>query len=150
MSKIITTHVTVNGTAADVWTTLTDLSGYDTWNPFITGAAGRIAVGERLELTTHPPGARATTFRPWVTAVEEHRYLEWLGRLAMPGLFDGRHSFTLTRLGGGRTLVQQSETFTGALVPFAGPELARTEAGFVRMNDALARRTSPKPRGSRR
>ena len=60
-------------------------------------------------------------FKPWVTAVEPHRYLEWLGRAGMPGIFDGRHSFTLTPLTGGRTLVQQSETFSGALVPFAGP-----------------------------
>ena len=77
-------------------------------------------------------------FRPWVTAVEQYRYIEWLGRLGLPGIFDGRHSFTLTPMAGGRTLIQQSETFTGALVPFTGSLLARTRAGFVAMNEALA------------
>ena len=81
------------------------------------------------------------TFQPWVTAVEEHRYLEWLGRLGVPGLFDGRHSFSLTPLPGGRTLLQQSETFTGVLVPFAGSVLTRTQAGFEAMNEALAQRS---------
>ena len=77
-------------------------------------------------------------FRPWVTAVEEHRYVEWIGRLGLPGIFDGRHSFTLTPTAGGRTLMQQSETFTGALVPFTESMLAHTRAGFTAMNEALA------------
>jgi hypothetical protein len=141
MSKIITTHLTVNASAHDVWATLTDLAGYKHWNPFITNAAGTLTVGERLDLTIQPPGGRAMTFRPWVTAVEEHRYLEWLGRLAMPGIFDGRHSFQLTPMGVSRTLVQQSETFTGALMPFTGHLFARTQLGFVAMNEALARQT---------
>lgn len=141
MSKIITTHLTVNASAEDVWATLTDLAGYSTWNPFITNASGSVGVAERLNLTIQPPGGRAMAFRPWVTAVEEHRYLEWLGRLAMPGIFDGRHSFQLTPMGVSRTLVQQSETFTGALVPFAGHRLVRTQAGFVAMNEALSMQT---------
>jgi hypothetical protein len=81
-------------------------------------------------------------FKPWVTAVEQHHYIEWLGRLALPGIFDGRHSFTLTPLTGGRTLIQQSETFTGVLIPFTGAMLARTRAGFAAMNEALAQHTA--------
>ena len=81
MSKIITTHLTVSAPVEDVWETLTDLTGYRDWNPLITTAAGAISVGERLDLTIQPPGGRAMTFKPWVTAVEPHRYIEWLGRL---------------------------------------------------------------------
>jgi len=142
MSKIITTHLTVSAPVEDLWETLTDLGGYRTWNPFITTAAGTISVGERLDLTIQPPGSRAMAFKPWVTAVEQHRYIEWLGRLALPGIFDGRHSFTLTPMAGGRTLIQQSETFTGTLIPFTGSMLARTRAGFVAMNEALAQQTT--------
>src|SRR5215210_44259 len=126
MSKIITTHLTVSAAVDDVWKTLTDLAGYRTWNPFITAAAGTIGVGERLDLTIQPPGGRAMRFKPWVTAVDQHHYVEWLGHLALPGIFDGRHSFTLTPMGGRRTLVQQSETFTGVLTPLTGSLLART------------------------
>jgi hypothetical protein len=142
MSKIITTHLAVSAPVEDVWEALTDLAGYRSWNPFITAAAGTISVGQRLDLTIQPPGGRAMAFKPWVTAVEQHRYLEWLGRLALPGIFDGRHSFTLTAMAGGRTLVQQSETFTGVLIPFTGSLLARTRAGFVTMNEALAQQTT--------
>lgn len=73
-------------------------------NPFTTAATGTVSIGERLHLTIQPPGSRAIAFRPWVTAVEQHHCLEWLGRLALPGVFDGRHSFTLTPMTRGRTL----------------------------------------------
>ena len=43
------------------------------------------------------------TFKPRVTVVEPGRRLEWLGTMGIPGLFDGRHSFTLTPLADGRT-----------------------------------------------
>ena len=142
MSRIITTNLTVSASVEDVWETLTDLAGYRTWNPFIIAAAGTISVGERLDLRIQPPGGRAMTFKPWVTALEQHHYVEWLGRLGLPGIVDGRHSFTLTSMAGGRTLVQQSETFTGVLIPFTGPMLARTRAGFVAMNEALAQHTT--------
>jgi hypothetical protein len=142
MSKIITTHLLLDAAVDAVWQTLTDLAGYHRWNPFIPAAVGTVTVGERLELTIRPPGGRAMTFTPWVTAVEQHRYIEWLGRLLLPGIFDGRHSFTLTPRVGGRTLLQQSETFSGALIPFAGSTLARTRAGFVAMNEAIAQQTT--------
>ena len=80
-------------------------------------------------------------FKPWVTAVEQHHYIEWLGHLGLPGIFDGRHSFTLTPMAGDRTLIQQSETFTGVLIPFTGSTLIRTRAGFVAMK-ALGQRTA--------
>jgi len=150
MSKIITTHLNVSAPVEHVWETLTDLAAYRTWNPFITAASGTIGVGQRLGLTIQPPGGRVMGFKPWVTAVEPHRYVEWLGHLALPGIFDGRHSFTLTPMTGGRTLIQQSETFTGVLTPFTGSMLTRTRAGFVAMNHALARQTtqSATPNGS--
>ena len=140
MSKIITTHVTADSPVEDVWAALTTLPAYGEWNPFITAASGMLALGERLDLTIHPPGGRPMRFKPWVTAVDQHRYVEWLGRVGMPGIFDGRHSFTLTPLTGGRTLLQQSETFSGALVPLAGSVLDRTREGFEQMNEALGRR----------
>ena len=142
MARIITTNITVPAPVEDVWDTLTDLAGYQDWNPFIKAADGTVEVGERLSLTIQPPGGRPMGFRPRITAVDHHHYFEWLGHLGLPGIFDGRHSFTLTPMSGGRTLVQQAETFSGLLVPVTGSMLKRTRAGFVAMNEALARRTT--------
>ena len=135
---MITAQCTVRAPVEDVWTSLVDLDGYPSWNPFITSASGSVDVGQRLELTMQLPGSQARRFTPWVTAVEPGRYLEWLGCPGLPGVFDGRHSFSLTPLSVARTLVQQAGTFNGLLVPFAPAILVRTRAGFEAMNATLA------------
>jgi hypothetical protein len=142
MSKVITSHVTIDAPVDAVWRTLTDLAAYSQWNPFITSAAGTVRRGERLNLTIQPPGGKTMRFQPSVTVVEERRHLEWLGRLLVPGIFDGRHTFVLTPSASGRTLLQQSETFSGVLVPFSGSMLTRTQVGFTTMNEALAARAT--------
>lgn len=120
-----------------VWARLTDTASFGDWNPFIQSLEGTLAVGEKLTVRIAPPGGKAMTFRPTVTAVEENRRLEWLGRFLVPGLFDGRHSFTLEPFEGGTRLTQE-ETFTGVLVPLMASVLKKTEAGFRAMNEAVA------------
>jgi hypothetical protein len=122
-----------------VWAQLIDTAEFPKWNPFITSLDGSLTEGERLNVRIAPPEGKAMTFRPTVTAVEQGRKLEWLGRLLMPGIFDGRHTFTLEPTAGGTRLTQE-ETFTGILVPLTGSTLAKTEAGFQAMNEALKAR----------
>jgi hypothetical protein len=128
---------TIDAPTAVVWEVLTDTAAYGAWNPFIPEMTGELAPGRRLQVRIAPPGGRAMTFRPVVTAVEAERRLGWLGRAGLPGLFDGAHLFTLTpRLDGGTDLTQ-SEVFRGLLVPMMGATLRRTGAGFTAMNQAL-------------
>jgi hypothetical protein len=87
-----------------------------------------------------PPGGKPVHFRPRLTALEAESRLEWLGRTGLPGIFDGRHTFTLTALPEGRTWFEQAETFTGLLTWFTGSLLKRTQHGFKLMNQALAER----------
>lgn len=123
-----------------VWTELSAVPTYADWNPFITSARGDLVPGARLELRIEPPGGRAMTFRPTVTEVVTGERLEWLGRLLLPGVFDGRHSFRLEALEGGRTRLTQAEEFSGILVPLVGSVLQRTREGFEAMNEALRER----------
>jgi hypothetical protein len=120
-----------------VWAELSAVSEYAEWNPFITSFEGELVVGGRLEVRIAPPGGRPMTFRPTITELEEGTRLEWLGRLLLPGVFDGRHSFHLEAIGTGRTRLTQSEQFSGILVPLTGKTLERTRAGFEAMNEAL-------------
>lgn len=138
MRHSLHTEIEIDATPEEVWAVLTDLDRYPDWNPFITSASGVVAVGERLENHIEPPGGRAATFKPTVTEVEECRVFEWLGRLVLPGLFDGRHRFESHPIDGGRTRLVHTEEFRGLLVrpllrSFAGP----TQAGFEAMNVAL-------------
>jgi len=65
--------------------------------------------------------------------------LRWIGRLIMPGIFDGTHQFSVEDLGEHNSLTQ-SETFRGALVPFTGKNIAKTESDFRALNQALKQR----------
>ncbi len=115
------------------------------WNPFIRSASGKLAEGARLTLRLVPPGGRAMTFGPTVLAARPGELLRWIGRLIVPGIFDGTHQFALEDLGG-RTRLTQSETFRGLLVPFTGRTFTRTEAGFHALNQALKDRAERAPR----
>lgn len=129
----------INAPVEVVWAQLTDTATFPEWNPFMPSLDGELAVGERLAVRITPPGSTGMTFRPTVTVVERDRTVEWLGRLLVPGLFDGRHRFTLEAVPGGTRLTQE-ETFTGVLVPVLASTLANTEAGFRLMNEALRAR----------
>lgn len=122
-----------------VWAQLTDTSEFPAWNPFITSLEGTLRKGERLTVRIAPPEGKPMTFRPTVTAADEGRRVEWFGRLLLPGVFDGRHTFTLEPTETGTRLTQE-ETFTGILVPLTGGILAKTKAGFQAMNEKLKAR----------
>ncbi|MCW2834629.1 MAG: Polyketide cyclase/dehydrase [Nocardioides sp.] len=134
--------------AEAVWAHIAATSDYPDWNPFITALRGDLVVGGRLEIRIAPPGGRAMTFRPVVTAVVEGARLEWLGRLGLPGVVDGRHSFQLEPKGDGGTRLTQAEDFSGVLVPLMPSVLKRTRVGFEQLNEALRVRaeqyTSPR------
>lgn len=135
------TEVAIAAPIEVVWATLSDLATYPDWNPFIVSVQGRAEVGERLTNRMQPPGGKAITFKPTVTVVEPAVTLEWLGRLGLPGIFDGRHRFDLAPSEDGGTLVTQSEEFDGVLVRFMRRSLdTKTMAGFEAMNAALKAR----------
>jgi hypothetical protein len=123
-----------------VWDILTDFARYAEWNPFIVHAEGVARAGTRLTVRIEPPGGRGMTFRPTVLAADPGHELRWLGRLVVPGLFDGEHRFVLEASGGGVRLVQ-AERFRGLLVPLLRRQVeGPTRRGFEAMNAALKAR----------
>jgi hypothetical protein len=80
------------------------------------------------------------TFKPTVIEAEPDRELRWLGRLLLPGLFDGEHTLRIEPAGDGHVRFLQSERFNGVLVALFGKGLEQTRQGFEQMNEALKRR----------
>ena len=80
--------------------------------------------------------------KPSVLKAEPNQELAWLGRLVVPGIFDGEHHLQLQPRDGG-TLFVQREAFRGILLPFVGGVLEKTRRGFVQMNAALKQRAEP-------
>lgn len=140
MATELHTEIEIDASPAAVWAILTDFAAYPGWNPFVTSLVGDLAVGERLVIRLAPPGGKPVTFKPTVTDVDAGRCFEWLGRLVVPGLFDGRHRFELLPDGDGTRLLQ-TERFAGVLVPLMRRSLdTHTRAGFEAMNTALKAR----------
>jgi uncharacterized protein YndB with AHSA1/START domain len=97
--RILETSVDIDADAATVWQVLMDFPAYAEWNPFIRSIEGQPRPGERLSVMIQPPGQGAMRFRPHVQRTEQHRVFSWLGKLLVPGLFDGRHEFALEEIG---------------------------------------------------
>lgn len=138
MKHELHTEVDIEAPPETVWGILTALARFADWNPFIVSAEGKVEVGERLKNRLQPPGGKAMTFRPTVTAVEANQVFEWFGRLGLPGIFDGRHRFELEPTATGGTHMVHSEELNGVLVRLLRKSLdTQTLPGFVAMNAAL-------------
>ncbi len=135
----ISATIDIEATPQRVWAILTDLAAYPQWNPFIRQASGQLSEGATLTLRMVPAQGRAMTFRPTVLAAQPGERLRWIGRMIMPGIFDGTHEFALEDLGG-HTRLTQSETFRGLLVPLARKTISQAENDFHALNQALKRR----------
>jgi hypothetical protein len=139
--KELHSEIEVRAAAERVWQVLTDFDAYPEWNPFIRRVKGRPEVDEQLVVRIRPSGTRGMTFRPTVTKAEPNRQLRWLGRLLVPGLFDGEHIFEIEELDEDRVLFTQREIFRGLFVPLLARSLDRdTQRGFEEMNRALRER----------
>lgn len=137
--RTIESSIVIAAAPERVWTILVDFARYAEWNPFIPRAEGRPVVGATLTLFIRPPGEKGMTHQPTVLVADRAGELQWLGKVAVPGLLSARHSFTLESVGEG-TRLRQREEFRGLLVPLLRRTLDRTGHGFVQLNAALKER----------
>ena len=145
--KEIQTEIEINTSAERVWHVLTDFPAMPEWNPFMQSAQGKLTEGTRLKVRIQPPSGMGMTIRPTTLRAEPNRELRWIGRLIMPGLFDGEHSFTIEPLEGDRVKFVQGERFTGVLVPLLSITgiFKNTLLGFSQMNQVLKERSEQSP-----
>ena len=137
----IHSDIEIKAPATRVWQLLTDFNRFPEWNPFIRRAKGEVKAGALLEVRIQPSGASGMTFKPTVLKCEPNHELRWLGRLLIPGLFDGEHIFIIEAIDTDRVRFIQREVFTGLLVPLLLRSLGSgTQRGFEEMNWALKAR----------
>lgn len=135
------TEIEIAAPPERVWTVLTDFQRYPDWNPFIRSVAGEPRQGGRLTIDLRLPDGKPMKFRPTIVRLRENRELRWLGRLLMPRIFDGEHSFVLDVTPRGSVIFTQGELFRGLLVKLSPKSLFdKTRRGFEEMNEALKKR----------
>ncbi|MFW7268179.1 SRPBCC family protein [Gluconacetobacter sp. Hr-1-5] len=135
----IDTQIEIATSPERVWSVLTDMAAYPSWNPFIRKLTGRLEPRQRLTVCLGGDKAGGgMVFHPEVVTVMPGQRLQWIGRLwGLPGLLTGTHDFEITQTGHG-TLFRQSEAFAGILLWFYDVETVRAE--FIKMNQALKSR----------
>jgi hypothetical protein len=140
-TREIRTEVEIDGTAQQVWDTLTDFHSYSQWNTGFVKAAGRAEVGETLHITFAQKPGKTMDMHPTVLVADPGRELRWLGRLLMPGIFDGEHRFEIHETEPGHVTFVQTERFSGVLVPFVRSMIeGNTLSMLARVNADLAAR----------
>jgi hypothetical protein len=149
MKREISHTIEIEASPAEVWAILTDSASFRAWNPFIHSLDGELRTGAKLSVTVQPPGHRSSTFHPTVLAAVPARELRWIGRVLIPGIFDGEHGFLLEPTATGHTRLTQMEHFSGILVRPFSRTIDSTEIGFQQMNEALkARAEDTEPRSA--
>ena len=131
------TDIFIDAPPGRVWALLTDPVAHADWNPMMQAVQGSFTPGHRLRLTMRTPSGGTMTFRPRVLVAAPGRELRWLGRLGLPRLFDGEHSFRLIPEAGGTRLIQ-GERFRGVLL--WAMDVQRFRPGFEAGNAALKAR----------
>ena len=140
VTRRIDTEILIQASPERVWAVLTDFAAYPEWNPFIVSLEGEPEWGERLRVRIRTGDGKEHVFKPVVLQATAPTRLRWLGRVGVPGLFDGEHDFELVSQGGAM-LLHQRETFQGFLVPLLWRQVgSATLAGFEAMNRALKAR----------
>jgi hypothetical protein len=130
-----------------VWSVLTELDRFGSWNPFIRSARGTTNVGDTVHVRVRPSLGIPLSFHAKVTAATPNRELRWRGHVLSPWLAAGDHTFTIEPLADGRARLVQRETFSGVLPWLASRLLAReARRGFDAMNEALAARAHDRER----
>lgn len=137
--RAVERSIEIEATPAEIWRVLVDFEAYPQWNPFVVHASAPdgLAVGGDLEVRVRNGGSE-TAFTPDVLVVDPGRELRWVGRVLLPRLLDGEHSFRLEPTATG-TRFTQGEHFRGVLVPVVGSAIDVAD-GFDAMNHALRER----------
>ena len=100
------TEIIINADIKTVWSIFTDFKNYPNWNPFIKSIEGEIKVGERFQAEIG-----SFKFKPTTKVYNQEEELTWLGRLLIPGVFDGRHSFQFKENSDGTTSLITKRAF---------------------------------------
>jgi hypothetical protein len=143
--KLLYTEIRINASAETVWSVLTDFEKYPDWNPFIRSLQGGPEKGKKIDVLLQAPQKKVMRFKPRVLQFEKEKEFRWIGKLILPRLFDGEHTFKVTANGDGTCTFLHYERFRGMLVPLLKHMLDKnTRQGFEQMNAAMKKRCEGK------
>jgi hypothetical protein len=134
-SQTIRASTTVTARELDVWSLLTDLNAYASWNPTIVKADGTLKEGNTLKLRLKSRDGDIESREVSVLDVRPIHKLRWQDRLLLPGVRDREMTIRVRSFRRGETVVTAAERYEGLLAPFA--DTGEEKIGLDRMLAAL-------------
>jgi hypothetical protein len=140
--KLIYSEILIKANPQKVWEIFTDFEKYPEWNPFIKSLKGNPSSDSKINVFLQPQNNKGMNFSPNVLKFDANKEFRWIGKLFIPRLFDGEHTFLLIDNHDGTTTFLQFERFRGILIPFMKKMLEiNTLNSFKSMNEALKNRS---------
>ena len=133
-------EIEIRATPEKIWEVLTDFDNYPEWNPLLCLAEGKLAVGEKVNLTAKSASSEMKLLCT-VTTVEPNRQFSWKFHVILRFLFRGEHIFKIDPIDDHRVRFIDREVFYGLLVPLQAKNLeTNAKPAMIEMGEALKKR----------
>lgn len=133
-------EIEIQSTPERVWEIMTDFDKYPEWNPLLCRAEGKLAAGEKVNLTARS-ASNDMNLLCTVTAVEPNRQFSWKFHVILPFLFRGEHIFKIEPINEHKVRFIDREIFHGLLVPLQAKKLEMdSKPAMIAMGEALKER----------
>jgi len=120
-NRTTTVSIKIDADAATVWRILTDAPGYPIWNSTIVSLKGKIAEGEKIELTSTLDPER--TFKLKVKEMQENEMMVW-------GDAMGKRTYTLTKEGNGVVFTMSEKIGGNPMFPLFANKIPSFDESF--------------------
>jgi uncharacterized protein YndB with AHSA1/START domain len=131
-----TATTTINAPVEKIWTKLSDVESFPSWESGVTKVEGTASLGSKLKLYSEVSPGRAFPLK--VTEFEPNEKMTFASGMPL-GLFKGARTYTLTGNGNGGVRFEMTEVYTGPLAPMITKSIPDLNPSFKKFADGLKR-----------
>lgn len=125
--KSFQTSIAIAATPEKVWTILTDLKQWPSWNTTVEKVDGQVAQGSKVTVYAKISPGRAFPLK--VSQLTPPTLMVWSGGMPL-GLFKGERTYRLTPEDDGKVRFEMAEQFTGLMAPLITRSIPDLQPSF--------------------
>jgi len=120
------TRTTIDAPAAHVWSILTDLAAWPSWNTTVSSTQGSVTLGQKVTVAVTAAPGRSFPVR--VAELDAPRRMVWRGGLPLR-LFTGTRTYRVSHEDG-LTAFEMDEVYSGPLAPMVTRSVPDLQPAF--------------------
>lgn len=135
--RVINSEIQINSPIDKVWETLTEFKNWHEWNPTVNGVEGNVNLGEKLVVSMKGKDCKDQVYSPTIIESEAPNKFVWQAKMLGGLVFTNERRIELEEMGD-KTLVKNSEAFSGLMIPLMWQQMQNFVPGNLKsMNEAL-------------